>query len=419
MTTPDSIPDSPQSYRSFLISFAATSAVLLTGMAGLNVAIDPYTTWGSRLFPGVYVVATTRVGKGEVLHRYTGDTVLVGNSRVMLGIRDQGADGGASAACNLGVSGASYGELQEILRQSLAKPSLRRILLFVDYHTFRDEHEFRESFAMSRFNPHKNGFDHLCDLLLNYHASEDSFQKIGEILKGTPPQYTSTACPIPEVMTAKQPLPDRSERILRVIAGSNQSGFHYSAAAVEQLRPLMAQCLERDVELTFVINPLHATVLESIWRSGLQPDYENWMRHLTRVVEEESKGRITLWDFSGFHRYTTEPLIQPDGTASTELAWFWEPSHYTVALGDRMMARILGAKGADPDFGIKLTTSCLDERLRSLSRGHDGWAAAHRAEVDVVRQISETGAADWAVAAATQVPAATRVAEESSETVVR
>lgn len=419
MTTPESTSDSPQSYRSFLISFAATSAVLLTGMAGLNVAIDPYTTWGSRLFPGVYVVATTRVGKGEVLHRYTGDTVLVGNSRVMLGIRDQGARAASAPACNLGVSGASYGELQEILRQSLDKPSLRRILLFVDYHTFRDEHEFRESFAMSRFNPNKNGFDHVCDLLLNYHASEDSFQKIGEILKGAPPQYTFTACPIPEVMTAKQPLPDRTERILRVIAGSNKSGFHYSPAAVEQLRPLMAQCLKQKVELTFVINPLHATVLESVWRSGLQPDYENWMRHLTRVVEEESAGQVALWDFSGFHRYTTEPLFQPDGTPSTELAWFWEPSHYTVALGDRMMARIHGEKGADPDFGIKLTTIRLEERLQALSRQHEQWAGEHRAEVEVVRQIAEGGVADWAVAAATQVTAATQVAEESSETVVR
>ena len=413
MTTPESTPDSPQAYRSFLVSFAATSALLLTGMAALNVAVDPYTTWGSQLFPGVYVVATTRVGKGEVLHRYTGDTVLVGNSRVMLGIRDRNADAADQPACNLGVSGASYGELQEILRRSLERPNLKRILLFVDYHTFRDEHEFRESFAMSRFNPNKNGFDHVCDLLLNYHASEDSFQKIGEILKGTGPQYTSTACPIPEVMKAKQPLPDRSERILRVIAGSNGSGFRYSAAAVEQLRPLIARCLERKVELTFVINPLHATVLESIWRAGLKPDYENWMRHLTRVVEEESNGRLELWDFGGFHRYTTEPLIHADGTPASELAWFWEPSHYTVALGDRMMARICGEAGADPAFGVKLTTDQLDDHLARLAEGHDLWAGSHRAEVEIVRQITESGAADWSAAGAIQV------AEGPSETVVR
>ena len=413
MTTSDTAPDSPQSYRSFLISFVATSVVLLTGMAGLNVALDPYTTWGSTLFPGVYVVATTRVGKGEVLHRYNGDTVLVGNSRVMLGIRDRHAEGGQESACNLGVSGASYAELQEILNCSLEKPSIRKILLFVDYHSFRDEHEFRESFAMSRFNPQKNEFDHHCDLLLNYHASEDSLQKLGEIVKGRPPQYTTTACPIPEVMGAKQPLPDRSERILRVIAGSNQSGFHYSPATVEQLRPLMVRCLERKIDLTFVINPLHATVLESIWRSGLQHDYEAWMRHLTQVVEEESAGKLALWDFSGFHRYTTERLIGPDGAPASELARFWEPSHFTVALGDKMLARIRGEEGADPEFGVKLTMDRIDERLAEVARGHELWAGSHRADVELVRQITESGSADWTAAGAVQV------AESPSETVIR
>ena len=412
--------DDVRPYRSFLLAFVGTSAALLSGMAALNVVVDPYTSWNSRVFPGVWDFATSRVGKGEIFHAYSGETALVGNSRVMLGIRG-GAEGSpagddAEVPCNLGIAGASYGELQEILRCCLDRPNIRRILFFVDFQTFREEYQFNESFSLSRFNPAKAPFDHLCDLVWNYHTSQDSFEKLGMVVRGIPADFTATACPIPERQCAKESFAVRTEKIIRNVTA--ERGFQYSPATVEKLRELIRHCRQQNVELVLAINPTHATFLETYWQGGTWTEYQRWARHLTRVVQEEGEGAVALWDFNGFHQYTTESLTDANGKAVTGVEWFWEPSHYTCALGDRMLQRISGAPGADPNFGIRLTPETVEGQLATMEAGHDLWATRHAGEVQLVQQIAATGRIGF-LQQATHAEVQTAAAPAAEETVIR
>lgn len=397
-------------FRPFLLSFLGTTSLLLAGMAGLNVVVDPYTSWNSPALPGVYDFTTSRVGKGEIFDKFRGDTVLVGNSRVMLGVRGDGKS--ANPPCNLGVSGASYGELQEILRCCLERDGIRRILFFVDFQTFREEYEFKESFAMSRFNPHKGKVDHAFDLVWNYHTSQDSFEKLALVFRGIAPEYTATACPIPERMTADESLPVRSEKILRNVTAEGQGGFRYAPETVEKLRALIRRCNAQSVELVLAINPTHATFLETVWHAGMWPEYQSWIRHLTRVVEEESQGQVALWDFNGFHKYTMEPLIQPNGAAARELRWFWEPSHFTCEIGDLMVQRINADSAADGEFGVRLRSSMVDGHLARMEADHDAWAARCQSEVRLVEQIAASGRIGF-------LKAEVQTADATGETVVR
>jgi hypothetical protein len=384
---PSTAPEAP--YRSFLLSFGGTTAVLLLAIAALNTIVDPYTAWKSPVSAGVYEFTVNRMGKGEILQGFTGDTVLIGNSRVKLGV--QGDPDHGSETCNLGLSGASFAELKEVLRCCLERPSIRKIYFFVDVYTFRDEYGFQESFAISRFNPDRRTFDHTLDLLWNYRTGQASLQKLRALQKGDLPGYTSTGCPIPERQQAGASLAFRSERTLRSHLDGGPDSLRYSPSTVEQLRPIIRQCLKNKVELVIVNNPTHATLQQTLWQLNEWDEYQAWLQQLTQVVEDESHGKVEFWDFNGFHQYTTEPLIIADSFSAPELKWFWEPSHYRCAVGDLMLDRMDGAPYRDPTFGVELSPEMLDEHLDEMETEHEIWLRQHPREAWLVQQISETG----------------------------
>ena len=78
-----------------------------------------------------------------------------------------------------------------------------------------------------------------------------------------------------------------------------------------------------------------------------------------------------------------------------------------------MLARIRREAEVDQNFVVNLTTSDVENHLAGLARGREQWAGSHRSEVELVRQITTSGVADWSAAGAIQV------AEGPSDTVIR
>lgn len=96
-------------------------------------------------------------------------------------------------------------------------------------------------------------------------------------------------------------------------------------------------------------------------------------------------------DLIFYHSYTTEPLLSEATSEKSE--WFWEPAHYKVELGDRMLERIYGLPTADPNMGVRLTSANVDDRLKEIVAGLQRWLVSQTADdrwvTDLVR--SEQG----------------------------
>jgi hypothetical protein len=130
--------------------------------------------------------------------------------------------------------------------------------------------------------------------------------------------------------------------------------------------------------------------METLQQLGLDADYDAWKTSIVEgVAKAAPRGDVAVWDFSGFSRYTTEPIPAP-GDRVHRLRWFWEPVHFQADLGDLMIARMSGSP-APADLGVRLTPANLRVQLADYHVAERAWVAAHPADVariaEMVREV--------------------------------
>ncbi|MGH7044123.1 MAG: hypothetical protein ACREFY_18625, partial [Acetobacteraceae bacterium] len=79
---------------------------------------------------------------------------------------------------------------------------------------------------------------------------------------------------------------------------------------------------------------------------------------------------VMLWDFSGGHRHITAPVPTAPGDLRKTARWYWEFTYFKPALGERMLARMLGTRPAGR-FGAVLTQADVALFLHSRDRQSD------------------------------------------------
>lgn len=139
-------------------------------------------------------------------------------------------------------------------------------------------------------------------------------------------------------------------------------------------------------ETHLVIYPYHVQILLLFEQAGLWPALEDWKRLLVATIDDERaagrlRGQVTLWDFGGVSEPTSEAIPPPKDRA-TEARWYWEGGHFKSALGDRVLAQILG----DTDFGVALSADMLDVHLvgqRANLTDH------HRVYPELTKEVGE------------------------------
>lgn len=162
-------------------------------------------------------------------------------------------------------------------------------------------------------------------------------------------------------------------------------------APLRELRKILALCRERGIDLRLVIYPYHAHLLEIIAATGHWPTFEQWKRQLVRLVDEEGRGTVALWDFSGFDSHTAE-AVPPPGDRRTTMRWYWEAGHFKRELGDQVLARVFGEAAAEPGFGVRLDAGNVEAHIVGLQAQREAYRAAHPADV---RDIAEIVAAQF------------------------
>jgi hypothetical protein len=368
---------------------------LLLGLA--NLIVDPYGAY-FRLPTHAWFESgrnmRDRRPKAHLLLHGDCRVLLVGSSRVEYGIDARHPGWQGAKAYNLGMNHHSAVEIPHIVDLALAHNPVEHVVLFLDFFAFnalrgisRDfdpalyrpasARQARQSaadmFHASRFNPDQNRLAYHATLLLGFDATAETVAVVKDGLKGRPREYMPEGTRVPrQVHQSPETLFFKSMRTYRretSLFAAYRPGAEHEAA----VRRALASCHARNVAVTVVILPVHAFHLELIHSSGLWQELEGWKRRLVQMLAEEGavagQAPFPLWDFQGYNRFTTERVPRTTD-AEQRMHSFWETSHCTQAVGDRVICRITGTPHREePDlswFGVLLTPATLDAHLARL-----------------------------------------------------
>lgn len=383
----------------YLTILGATFGCLCMLTVALTVAVDPYYIFGTPRFVGWNLFKPAAgeraaAAKTYLLERTHPRTLLLGNSRVEVGIDPESASWPSAMRpvfdAGLGSRGLSIAA--KLLEDALADHGLRHVLVGVDVFDFLQT----DDVGSSPLGPVYAGPDqdrvrvhpdlspnpaHLLARIEDCLAATLTLNAVTDSLITVLAQHRSA----PATMTPLgfNPLADYRMYVklhgFRDLFDQKQAQYaarvsHYThpdyvspyrTASFRALREIIEVSRDHDVDVTLVVYPYHAWVLDLLRVHSLWGSFEDWKRALVRVVTEldPEHRTVRIVDFSGYNAYTTEspPLV---GDTRTELRWYWEPGHFRSALGDRIIARLYGNQ--DEGFGRDLTLSTAEEVIRSI-----------------------------------------------------
>jgi hypothetical protein len=167
------------------------------------------------------------------------------------------------------------------------------------------------------------------------------------------------------------------------------------SSTLKSLAAVLDRAAALGIEVHLFVTPVHARQLEVYRMLGLWPAMEDWKRAVTRIAAGGMRNtgtRFPLWDFADYSPLTCEPVPRP-GDLTTRMQWYWESSHFTRALGDRVLMRIFGAPSAtqnlDP-FGTLLDSATLNGHLESIRARGELYRATHAQDLaDLAREAEQ------------------------------
>lgn len=369
----------PQATRRYLATLGTGVAVIVAAMISLNALVDPYGVyWGNSR--SVY----SRISLAEGLKRQSIDTVIFGTSRA--GAFKPGSPHlGGRTTVNAALGGASLSEIEAVVRFAIENADVKRAIVLIDFFQFNTRSSGPSEIDRSLFNRDLTFVEYHFDKLLGAAATETSTDKLWQSWKDRGAE--KTALPAPAAMPRS-----RFEANARHYLKSPMMfhGFRYSAVELEKFRETVRFAHSRNVELHIAINPIHVMQLETIRAAGLWETFEGWKRDIAEIVAEENEksGQCSpLWDFTGYASYPAEAM--PAAGCATPGIYYNEGSHFTPALAEIMLARMLGGEPCDETFGVQLHAHNIQNHLARIREDHGRWQDDNTADISWIQAIAK------------------------------
>ena len=366
----------------YLIVFFLALLLLAGLVAGINYAVDPYAVSGAKRIDGfnaykVDVNSRVRLAKTYQPQRLEFQTLIVGNSRVEMGIDPQHeclAFNGRRAY-NLGIPGASIAYQTAAALDLVYQKPVDTVLMSLDFPDFLvpagqlkpgesqpllpntrflPDGSENPDYPLSRVKDFYGAWFSLNGLIssvktvlmqseLSADRREDGFNPAGDFVKSSRVEGMRAL-----FLQKEQLLQQKYQRswALHYSGGERSEDFDYLQQFLETL-------VARDIQVVLFINPLHERFWNLLEDNQLMPLYPQWQAMLQQVLQAVASDSIVLWDFSGDSPYIHEPLPEAHARGQS-LQWFWEPAHYTKALGNVMLPVMFPANCQPAEhFGVQ------------------------------------------------------------------
>lgn len=145
----------------------------------------------------------------------------------------------------------------------------------------------------------------------------------------------------------------------KIYSSSHENGWD----AQDALRKIIKKAHEKNIEVVFFISPIHSRLQELMFFAGLEDEYDSFIKESLKTIEgDKSKDKMnfTLWDFSGFNKYTSSSI--ESGILNP---WFYDGSHYKPQLGEKILKKIFSNNESEQDsFGRLITSENIDFHMQ-------------------------------------------------------
>ena len=386
--------------------------VLLVMIGGFNGYYDPYEIYH---FPDNDLAAIEkpeleshlRLHKAYVVKKVKPDSILIGTSRVLVGMDPHNSALPAGRWYNLALTGASIYEILRYIQHANAVRPLKTIVLDVEYGSFDPYLHHKPDFDETRLAVDRQGNTNPVFLkdylrtLFSYDALKDSLALAtgpGDLLQPILGDG-SRENDFRSVVRAgghRKLVDGISKRLLKIY---HQRQLHpidirQKRADLYLAYEQILRLAHRDrINLVMFVPPTHAVYLEIRKMAGLWQDFKTWREKIVeinnRVAREMNRPPFPIWDFSGFNEYTEEEV--PAEGELREMNWYWESSHFKRKLGDiifrRMFAQHSASAGFSGGFGTLLDLNTVPLTNRKLDEEEKNYSLSHRDEIRHLRKI--------------------------------
>jgi len=118
----------------------------------------------------------------------------------------------------------------------------------------------------------------------------------------------------------------------------------------------------KNINIVFFINPYHSSYLHTLAEQNQWTNFQLWKKTLVQYLSQVQGENYNLWDFSGTSSFVNETV--PLATPKKQMQWFWEPAHYRKELGDILLKKLFTEKNnKNNGFGKQLTVDNIADLL--------------------------------------------------------
>ena len=379
-------------------------------LAGFNFIIDPYQLLGAPAIDGVNAKKTvlfSKLGLTKPYAFYGSDhtSLILGSSRAGAAIDPAHPSLAADNFYNYATPGARPRQDIEKLRSAIATRAIHKVIYSVDFFTFNSFNSLPEDYAAEfskRLSKHSSLWDSpvfLQQALRDYGTALWSYTALRDSIRTVRQQqeFNSSALTYATVFdnglwvmhyTGQRKQSDVFTQMEQSYLQTNwftaeDRYFSFSrrnandSSPLEDFSALLRLAHDNNIELTVVILPVHARLLEILDYAGLWPYFEYWKRQLVAINEQTAsavdRSPFPIWDFNGYYPVATEPVSAEMN--AKPLQWMYDSAHTTVNTGNRILDIIAGK--APADFGGALSSENIDDWLLSQRRLRDAFRREH------------------------------------------
>lgn len=402
------------------ISIYAALAIIMPGVvAAINVAVDPWGYFDTKLISGFNALKPELPSYERVVEAHRLSTLqplglILGASNSDVGLDPEHPAWSVDVVFNAATGQCSISLVYRLLQQAITFQIPKQIVLGLDIGMFNPARQQDKGISESSFAVTKSGTRNRDYLALNHYANAFSFsmlraslgviaanRKVNIDVENYRPQLTATGMMNPEsfptnawktyryrfqsnVRFAVEDLWAPLNEFKEIENFSNEETF-------ETFRQIVRLACVNEIDLQIVLSPVHAYLLVAKEAAGMTELWERWQRAVveTAASEAEISGckPAPIWDFSGYNEFTSETIANSTSTADSP-EWYWDPAHYRKELGDKILNRVFGQESdsSTSDFGLRLTPVNIDERLDFNRRQAINYRAAHADEVALVNE---------------------------------
>jgi hypothetical protein len=371
----------------YLSTFSISLILLTVVVATISFVIDPFSIWKTACFEGLSCMKTESGGKIYLSKSFQWKgkkpkIIILGNSRPEMGLNPSSTIFNGKEVYNMSIRGASL-ETQALYFANIVNSSEpSELLLGIDFFDFLtdkstaviwpkslDDDSYLEINLSLRINKffYQNYIKSHIYSLVSLDALISSFKTMlrqashANHLLGDGFNMADGFIGVVENEGLEVAF-EHSENLLEKSITNERLGLsdlNNENNAYRSLYFIIDHALRNNIKVTIFINPYHERYLKVVSKVGKFEMFLKWKNDLVDFLYDNSYStKINLYDFSGFNHFTHEAVPHEKGEY---MDWFWEPAHYTEALGEIMLAEMFN--GSD--------TYLLDRRNVKGKNVHD------------------------------------------------